>query len=253
MNQASISKRTPLHVPPDRIHQLPCHPELAALPRFFEQPGANWYRQRRTQPDSHDQGQRDPALAVQKRRPIGLVAVIVFDADPRPELRAARNQRIVEDQGDQFGRAHPQHQLQQTQRQFGDRHLRPLDELVIGGPVRLSANRPDGARDPAFRVEQAADQEFDEGPAGTRWHGHQKKGNPFREQQANVGSERHEGKSGIENDPSLVAARCLRENPAQAARGDLTILMSCQVFFAFFPKFFTAPECLWHPPPIASV
>jgi hypothetical protein len=39
---------------------------------------------------------------------IGLVAVIVLDTDSRPELHAARNQRIVEDQGHQFGRAHPQ-------------------------------------------------------------------------------------------------------------------------------------------------
>jgi flagellar motor switch protein FliN len=36
----------------------------------------------------------------------------------------------------------------------------------------------------------------------------------------------------------LVAARCLRENPAQAARGDLTIPMSCQVFFCIFSKIF---------------
>jgi hypothetical protein len=173
---------------------------------------------------------------------------------PGPTLRAARNQRIVEDQGDQFGRAHRQHQLQQTQRQFRDRHVCPLDELVIGRPVRLSANGPDGPRNPALRVEHAADQEFDESSAGTRWYGHQEKGNPFREQQANVGSERHEGKSEIENDPSLVAARCLRENHAQAARGDLTIPLSCQVFFCIFSKtFFTAPGCLRHPPAIASV
>ncbi|HRF73620.1 MAG TPA: hypothetical protein PL117_12675, partial [Accumulibacter sp.] len=40
-----------------------------------------------------------------------------------------------------------------------------------------------------------------------------------------------------ENDPSLVAARCLRENHAQAARGDLTILSSCQAFFCIFEIF----------------
>jgi hypothetical protein len=37
-------------------------------------------------------------LAVQKGGPVGLVAVIVFDADPWPLLRATRNQRIVDDQ-----------------------------------------------------------------------------------------------------------------------------------------------------------
>jgi hypothetical protein len=98
----------PLDLPPDRVHQLPCHPELAPLARLFEQPRANGHRQRRAQPDANNESQRDPALAVQKGGSIGLVAVIVLDTDSRPELHAARNQRIVEDQGHQFGRAHPQ-------------------------------------------------------------------------------------------------------------------------------------------------
>ena len=72
-----------------------------------------------------------------------------------------------------------------------------------------------------------ADQELDEGPTRTLRDGHEEKGNPFREQQANVGSERHEGKSGIENDPSWVAARC----PDYV-----------KSFYCIFPKFFASPE-----------
>lgn len=172
----------------DRVHQLPRHPKLAALSRFFEQPGADRDRQRRTEPDANHWSQRDPALAVQERRPIGLVAVIVLDADPRPGLRAARNQRIVDDHIHQLCREHPQHQLQQADRQFRDRDVRPLDQLVIGGSVRLSTNSPDGAGDPGFRVEHATDQELDKGSAGARRHRRQEKGNPFREQQENVGN-----------------------------------------------------------------
>ena len=89
--------------------------EFAALAGFFDQPGTNRDGQRRTQSDPHHQSQRDPTLAVQKScsqgrlaepprkgGPVGLVAVIVFDADPRPLLRATGNQRIVDDQVDQF-------------------------------------------------------------------------------------------------------------------------------------------------------
>lgn len=58
---------------------------------------------------------------------------IVLDADARPALRAAWHQRIVDDQIDPFGRKHLLYQLQKTDRQVGERHLRPLDQLVIGG------------------------------------------------------------------------------------------------------------------------
>nr|WP_273180989.1 hypothetical protein [Ferrovum myxofaciens] len=205
MNQASISRRASLTFPLTELDQLPSHPKFAALAGFFDQPGTNWDGQRRTQSDPHHQGQCDPTLAVQKGGPVGLVAVIVFDADPRPFLRATRNQRIVDNQVDQLVWKNSLRQLQQLNGQVGDRDIRPLDQFVVGGPVRLAANGTDGTSDPAFRVEHATDQKFDKGSAGTGWNGGQKKGNPFREQQTDRGGERHEEGSGVEN-PSLVAA-----------------------------------------------
>lgn len=193
----------------DRVDQLPGHPELAALAGFLDQPGANRHRQGRPQPNSHHQGQGHPALAVHEGRPIGLLGVVVLDTDARPNLRRAGYQRIVDDQIHYVGREHRLHQLQQANGQIDDRDMRPLDQLVIGGPVRFPANRPDGAGDPAFRVEQATDQEFDEGTPGTGWHGRQKERNPLREQQANRGGKRHEGVSERENS-SLVAAQIER-------------------------------------------
>jgi hypothetical protein len=50
----------PLDVPPDRVHQLSCYPELATLARLFDQPRANGHRQRRAQADTNDETQRDP-------------------------------------------------------------------------------------------------------------------------------------------------------------------------------------------------
>ena len=131
--------------------------------------------------------------------------MVVLDTDTRTGFRRARYQRIVDDQIYHLGRKHLLRQQQQPDGQIGDRDMRPLDQFVIGGPVRLPANGPDGPGDPAFRVEHATDQEFGEGPARTRWYGHQEKGNPFREQQAHRGGERHEGASAKENS-SLVAA-----------------------------------------------
>ena len=222
-----------LEMCPDRVEQLSRYPEFAALARFFDQPGANRYCQRRTQSDSHDQGQRDPALAVQKAWPIGLVAVVVLDTDTRSCLRATRNQRIVDDQIHRFAREHSLHQLQQTNRQVRDRYMRSLDQLVVGGPVCLPANGSDSACDPALRIEHATDQQFHEGTAGTRRNSHKEKGNPFREQQTDRSSERHEGASEIENDPSLVAALLALKPTPSEQRGDLADRTSCQVFFAF--------------------
>nr|WP_273178751.1 hypothetical protein [Ferrovum myxofaciens] len=98
------------------------------------------------QSDPHHQGQCDPTLAVQKGGPVGLVAVIVFDADPRPFLRATRNQRIVDNQVDQLVWKNSLRQLQQLNGQVGDRDIRPLDQFVVGGPVRLAANGTDGTK-----------------------------------------------------------------------------------------------------------
>lgn len=150
-----------LDVPPDRIDQLPRYSELAALTRLFDQPGANWHRQRRVEPNAHDQYQRDPTLAVQKNGSIGFAAVVLFDTDIWPRFRRARNQRIIDDLIRQFTWKHPLHQLQQTDRQVYDRYMRPLDQLVIDGPVRLTANGPDSMSDSTFRVEHVTDQEFD--------------------------------------------------------------------------------------------
>lgn len=61
--------------------------------------------------------------------------------------------------------------------------------------MRIVANRPDGAGDPPFRVEQATDQDFDKGSTGTRRHDRQEKGDPFREQTTHRGGEKHEGAS----------------------------------------------------------
>lgn len=106
-------------------------------------------------------------------------------------------------------------------------------EIYQQAIVRLSANHPDGTGDPAFRVEQAANQEFHEGSAGAGRHGHQEKGNPFREQQANRGGKRHEGVSERENF-SLVAALLAPKSTPGEQRGDPRNRMSCQVFFALF-------------------
>lgn len=126
----------------DRNHPLPRHLKLAAPPRLLKQPGATRHCQSRSEPNTHDQRQCDPALAVQECRSIDLVTVIVLDADPRPELPAARHQRFVEDKSHDFGRTHHQHQLQQAERQFGSGHVSPLDQFVIGRPVRLLTTGP---------------------------------------------------------------------------------------------------------------
>ncbi|KFB69406.1 MAG: hypothetical protein CAPSK01_000880 [Candidatus Accumulibacter vicinus] len=96
-----------------------------------------------------------------------------------------------------------------------DRHVCPLDQLVIGRPGRLSANGPEGAGDPSFRVEQAADQEFDEGTTRTGWNCLQEEGDPLREQQANIGGKRPEGSSEIESDPSLTPGHLKSPGDAQ--------------------------------------
>ena len=96
--------------------------------------------------------------------------------------------------------------LHALDRQVADRYLRPLDQLVIGRPVRLAANGPDGTRNPAFRVEHAADQQFGEGAPRTWWDSHQKKRNPFRKQHTNRGRKRHEREPEIQYGFSLVAA-----------------------------------------------
>lgn len=57
------------------------------------------------------------------------------------------------------------------------------------------------------------------------------------EQQANVGSERHEGKSGIENDPYVVAARFRPHTKS---------------LVALLKLFFARPKYLRHPPAIVS-
>jgi hypothetical protein len=95
-----------------------------------------------------------------------VVAESVPGADLRPEFRAARNHRIVEDQGHQLGRAHRHCQSQQMERQFGDRHLRPFDQLVMGGLVRLSGKGSYDPRAPDLPVEQATGQVCDEMPGG---------------------------------------------------------------------------------------
>nr|WP_273181036.1 hypothetical protein [Ferrovum myxofaciens] len=205
MNQASISRRASLTFP--LTDSINCR-ATQSLPRW---PDSSTNQERIGMVSAEPNRTRTTRASVtqpwlfKKGGPVGLVAVIVFDADPRPFLRATRNQRIVDNQVDQLVWKNSLRQLQQLNGQVGDRDIRPLDQFVVGGPVRLAANGSDGTSDPAFRVEHATDQKFDKGSAGTGWNGGQKKGNPFREQQTDRGGERHEEGSGVEN-PSLVAA-----------------------------------------------
>lgn len=67
----------------------------------------------------------------------------------------------------------------------------------------------DDRLEPALRVEHAADQEFDEGSAGPKWYGHEEKGNPFREQQTNVG-----GASTLRG----MASQCANAESVRSAR-----------------------------------
>jgi len=92
-------------------------------------------------------------------------------------------------------------------------------------------NGPDGTGDPAFRVEHAPDQEFDEGTTGARGYRRQKEGNPFREQQTNRCGERHEGASERENSSLVAALLALKSTPGEQ-RSDLRNGTSYQVFFA---------------------
>ena len=106
--------------------------------------------------------------------------------------------------------------------------------------MRLAADGPDGPGDPAFRVEHAADQEFDEGAPGTQWNGHQEKGDPFRKQQTNRGGQRHEGEPEIQYGLSLVAALLALKSTPSEQRGDLAKRTSCQVFLAFLENILRA-------------
>ena len=232
MNQASISKRASETWP--LIESINCR-ATQSLPRGTDSSTS----QERIGTVSADPsltrppGQGHPALAVHKGRPIGLPGVIVLDTDPRPGLRRARHQGVVDDQIRHIAGKHRLHQRQQTDRQLGGRDMCPLDQLVIGSPVRLATNGAEGAGDPAFRVEQAANQQFDEGTTGAGGYRHQKKGNPFREQQANRCGERQEGASEIRKDPSLVPALLALKSTPGEQRGELINRTSCQALLAF--------------------
>ena len=106
--------------------------------------------------------------------------------------------------------------------------------------MSFSTNGPHGTGHPARPVEYVADQEIDEGKTGPWRHGQHKKRNPFREQHAHRGRERHDGTS-ARGKPSLVAALPAPKSTPGEQRGDVPNRTSFQVLFAFFLKIFSAP------------
>ena len=240
MNQASING-TSLTCP-RRIDQLPRHPELAGCPdssTSHERTGSSAPNPARL----HDQCQRHPALAVQVRGAIGFAAVVVLDTDTGP-LFAHRGTSVSS--MIRFATGVGNTLSTSCSRRMANRP--PTRSLARSAcntwSSALPANGADGASDPTFRVEHAADQKFDEGTAGTWRNRHQEEGNPIREQQTNRGRQRHEGASRIRNDPHW-SPRCSHQiNPVRAARRPRkTNVMSV---FGIFSKTFALRQCPRH-------
>ena len=231
-----------LGVPPDGIGQLARHPEFARWPDSStnqERIGAvkadlsrTWTTSAKLLPST--------GMAVQEGGPIVAFRAwpcLILMPDPLFAVRGTSVSSII-----RFNSSAGNTLCTSCGRQLdtlATDTCNPLNQFVIGGPVRLVATRPDGTADPAFRVEHTPDQEFHEGPPETRWHRHQEKGNPFREQQTNRGSERHERASEKENSSLVAALLAVKSTPSEQ-RGDLRNRTSCQVVFHFFEYVFRA-------------
>lgn len=162
-----------------RLQQLPGDIEFSALAGFGDQPGAQRHGERRTDPHAQHHGEGDPALAVQEGGSIDSAGMIVAHLGAGGFCRTARHQGIVDDQGDQLLGKDMQDQLCGLPGESGDIDQRPLDQFVIGGPMRTTGDNGNGAGDPALGTEHGADEQFDEGAMRTRTDGGQQEGNPL--------------------------------------------------------------------------
>ena len=116
--------------------------------------------------------------------------------------------------------------------------MRPLDQFVIGAPVRLSANRANSTGDPAFRIEHATDQEFDEGPAGA-----DRRPPEERKSRSQEAPKQTEALSDMSEYPRGKlphwSPRCSPWNPTPGEqRGDPANRIPCQIFILHSLKIF---------------